>query len=98
MVAVLSEMSRTPKRNDALGKDHWPHTSALLLGGPVRGGRVLGATDGLQESLPMDLATGAVDPAGTLLRYDNLAAGLLAMLDVDPGPWLPGSEPFLGAL
>ena len=97
VVAVLSEMSRTPKRNAALGKDHWPHTSALLLGGPVRGGRVCGATDFLQESLPMDLATGVATPSGDLLRYNNFMAGILAMLDIDASPWLPGAVPFLGA-
>jgi hypothetical protein len=97
LVVVLSEMTRTPKRNAELGKDHWPHTSALLLGGPVRGGRTCGGTDGLLESLPMDLATGEVDPAGSLCKYDNLAAGILAMIGVDPERYLPGSVPFLGA-
>ncbi|MBX2802338.1 MAG: DUF1501 domain-containing protein [Myxococcales bacterium] len=97
VVVVLSEMARTPKRNGALGKDHWPHTSALLLGGDVRGGRVCGGTDALAESLPMDLSTGALDAAGQLLKYDNLVAGLLTLLDVDPSPWLPGTVPFTGA-
>jgi hypothetical protein len=97
LVVVVSEMTRTPKRNAELGKDHWPHTSALLLGGPVRGGRVCGGTDGLLESLPMDLATGEVDPAGALCKYDNFAAGILAMIGVDPERYLPGSVPFLGA-
>ncbi|MEQ1502725.1 MAG: DUF1501 domain-containing protein, partial [Myxococcota bacterium] len=97
LVVVVSEMTRTPKRNEALGTDHWPHTSALLFGGPTRGGRVCGATDGLLESLPMDFATGAVDPAGALCQYDNFVAGVLAMVGVDPERWLPGSEPFRGA-
>ena len=96
LVAVLSEMGRTPRLNAALGKDHWPHASAMMMGGPVRGGRVLGATDDLQESLPVDLATGEVDAAGAILRYDNLVAGILAMLDVDHDPYLPGIVPFLG--
>jgi hypothetical protein len=98
LVVVLSEMTRTPKRNASLGKDHWPHTSALLMGGPVKGGRVCGGTDGLLESLPMDLSTGEVDPSGSLCKYDNFVAGILAMIGVDPGPYLPGSVPFLGAL
>lgn len=98
LVVVLSEMTRTPKLNAVGGKDHWPHTSAMWIGGPVRGGRTCGATDGLLESLPMDLATGVIDPAGELCRYDNFVAGLLAASDVDPARWLPGSEPFLGAL
>jgi len=98
LVAVVSEMSRTPKRNSSKGKDHWPTTSALLVGGPVRGGRVVGATDDGLEALPLDFASGDVTESGSILRYDNFAAGILAMLDIDPGDWYPGVEPFLGAL
>jgi len=96
MVIVLSEMSRTPKYNESGGKDHWPHTSALFLGGGLPGGRVLGGTDDLAESLPVDLDTGRVDPSGALLKYDNFVAGILETLDVDPTPWLPGVAPFRG--
>jgi len=98
VVAVVSEMSRTPKRNAEKGKDHWPTTSALLLGGPVRGGRVLGGTDDLVEAMPVDLATGETYAKGQVLRYDNFAAGVLAMLDIDPGDWFPGVEPYLGPM
>jgi len=98
IVAVVSEMSRTPKLNSGKGKDHWPTTSALLLGGPVRGGRVAGATDAGLEAMPVDFATGEVSSKGAILRYDNFAAGILAMLDIDPGDWYPGVEPFLGAM
>lgn len=97
LVAVLSEMGRTPRRNAALGKDHWPHASALLIGAGVSGGRVVGGTDELQESLPIDFLTGEVDPRGQLLKYDNLLAGILAMVGVDHEPWMPGIRPFLGA-
>lgn len=98
LVAVMSEMGRTPRRNAALGKDHWPHASALLIGGGVSGGRVVGGTDDLQESLPVDFATGSVDLRGDLLKYDNLLAGILSMVGVDHEPWMPGIRPFLGAL
>lgn len=96
LVCVISEMTRTPLVNALGGKDHWPHTSALFIGGGVVGGRVRGATDDYLESLPVDLATGAVDPAGELLRYDNLAAGLLDHLGVDAERWFPGITPFRG--
>jgi len=96
LVVVLSEMTRTPRMNVHGGKDHWPHTSALLFGGPVRGGRVLGGTDDALMSLPVDLSTGALDDAGELLGYDSLAAGILELVDVDPGPWLPGITPLRG--
>ena len=96
VVAVLSEMTRTPLRNASGGKDHWGHTSALLLGA-VRGNAVSGGTDGLLESMPMDLATGQLDPKGALCKYDNLCAGLLELVGVDPEEWLPGVVPFRGA-
>jgi hypothetical protein len=96
VVAVLSEMTRTPLRNLSGGKDHWGHTSALLLGA-VRGDAVSGATDQLLESMPMDLASGAPDPNGSLCKYDNLCAGLLELVGVDPQEWLPGVVPFRGA-
>lgn len=96
VVAVVSEMTRTPLRNASTGKDHWGHGSALLLGA-VRGGTVSGSTDHQVESLPMDLATGVPDPEGELCRYDSFCAGLLELVDVDPGDWLPGVVPFRGA-
>lgn len=94
VVLVASEMGRTPKLNDAGGKDHWPVTSALVLGGGLRGGRVLGGTgDGL-EALPVDLATGEVVQQGTRLSYSNFAAGLLGAVGVDASSHLPNTEPF----
>jgi hypothetical protein len=92
VIAVVSEMSRTPRRNGAGGKDHWPVTSALFLGGPLAGGRVLGGTDDGLVGLTVDTATGRPDPGGRGLRYDHVVAGLLAAMDVDPGPWLPDAE------
>ncbi|MBX2796458.1 MAG: DUF1501 domain-containing protein [Myxococcales bacterium] len=103
VIAVLSEMTRTPLPNKSGGKDHWGHTSALLLGG-VRGNAVSGGTDRLLESLPADLTTGRLlDPADCpsgsrcLIKYDNLAAGILDLVGVDPEPWLPGVLPFRAA-
>ncbi len=96
VVVVLSEMTRTPLRNAVGGKDHWGHTSALMLGA-VRGNAVSGGTDDYLESLPVDLATGAIDGSGELNKYDNLCAGMLELVGVDPEPWLPGVTPFRGA-
>ncbi|MEZ4236663.1 MAG: DUF1501 domain-containing protein [Myxococcota bacterium] len=96
VVAVISEMTRTPLRNQAGGKDHWGHTSAMLFGA-VRGGVSSGSTSHLLESQPMDLATGEPDPGGALCKYDNLCAGVLELVGVDPGDWLPGVVPFRGA-
>ncbi len=93
IVAVMSEMSRTPKLNGDAGKDHWPVTSAMIIGGGVRGGRAYGgSTDELNAAL-VDLATGERDSSapGTI-QTDNLVAGVLTLAGVDPEPWFPGVE------
>lgn len=93
LVLVLSEMSRNPTLNVDLGKDHWPLTSALLLGGPVPGGRVLGGTDAGLGALPIDPVSGQAE-GDRLLYAADFVAGVLAALGVDPAPWLPDAEPF----
>lgn len=45
MVVVWGEFGRTPKINSNAGRDHWPSVcSALIAGGGLRGGQVIGAT------------------------------------------------------
>lgn len=96
LVVVLSEMSRTPKRNAALGKDHWPHACWLLWGAGIPHLTTVGETDMLVESMKMDLATGELNENGQYNKYDNMAAGLLDLLDVDPAEWYPDVEVFRG--
>ncbi len=94
-VVVLSEMARSPRRNADNGTEHWPTTSALIIDpSGHRGGRVMGGTDDHLLPLPIDLGSGAIATKGNPLRYDALAAGLLAHCDVDPEAWLPGVTPF----
>jgi uncharacterized protein (DUF1501 family) len=46
LVACFGEFGRTPKINANAGRDHWGEcSSALLAGGGIRGGIVLGASD-----------------------------------------------------
>lgn len=45
-VVVWGEFGRTPKINQSAGRDHWPSANfALLAGGGMRTGQVIGATD-----------------------------------------------------
>jgi hypothetical protein len=47
-VVVWGEFGRTPRINNTAGRDHWPQVScALLAGGGMRTGQVIGATDRL---------------------------------------------------
>ena len=88
VVVVASELGRTPRQNGAQGKDHWPVTSAMVIGGGLKGGRVLGGTDGALVAAGIDLQTGARAPAAPPLHYGNFAAGLLQAVGVDPAPYL----------
>jgi hypothetical protein len=46
LVVAVGEFGRSPKINAMAGRDHWEHCySALIAGGGVRGGRVVGASD-----------------------------------------------------
>lgn len=96
VVAVVSEMGRTPRRNAAKGKDHWPVTSALVFGAGVSGGRTVGGTDDELQAMNVDLATGEAraDGSGTQLQYTNLAAGILGLVGADASTYFPGSEAF----
>ena len=95
-IAVLSEMGRMPVLNASGGKDHWPTTSALLIGAGVAGGQAFAGTDDLLDPIAADFETGAPDPHGQVVGYDHLAAGILECVGADPGEWLPGIAPFRG--
>ncbi len=46
IVVAIGEFGRSPRLNPAGGRDHWPHCwSALLAGGGIRGGQVIGRSD-----------------------------------------------------
>jgi hypothetical protein len=46
LVIAWGEFGRTPRVNNDAGRDHYPNVfSAALAGGPVQGGRVVGASD-----------------------------------------------------
>jgi uncharacterized protein (DUF1501 family) len=98
VIVVLSEMARTPNLNADLGKDHWPVTSALLVGPGIAGGRTIGGFDPLFYGARIDPASGAEDSSGVEIMAGNLGATLLTLADVDPAEWLPGFQPLPGLL
>jgi len=93
-VLVMSEMGRTPFLNAGMGKDHWPYTSAMLLGAGVRGDRVVGVSDDVLVGQSVDHATGEAASSGELLGAAGLLAGVLTSFGVDPGAYFPGVTPF----
>jgi uncharacterized protein (DUF1501 family) len=74
LLVVESEFGRTPAISKEGGRDHWPHAScALLMGGGICPGRVLGATD-VQGGEPVE---GQYSPS-------DIANTLLTQLGIDP--------------
>jgi hypothetical protein len=96
---VVSEMGREPLLNADGGKGHWTFTSALLVGAGVRGGQVVGGMDGDFFGQKIDLASGEATDGGERLTSSHLGATLLALADVDPGPYVDeGVAPITAAL
>jgi hypothetical protein len=74
VVACFGEFGRTPRINGAAGRDHWgPCSSALLAGGGIQGGRVIGASD-RDGAYPR---SGKVDPV-------DLHASIFQCLGINP--------------
>jgi hypothetical protein len=73
-VYVTGEFGRTPKINKNVGRDHYPRAMfQLLAGGGVKGGQVLGASDGKGE-FPAD---------GKGFSPDDVAASFYHTLGID---------------
>lgn len=98
LVLVVSEMGRTPALNGVAGKDRWPYTSALLVGPGLAADRVIGGFDDGWAGQPVDPDSGEVVTDGPLLSAEALGATVLAWAGVDPGPYVDGVSPLLGAL
>jgi hypothetical protein len=50
VVVVWGEFGRTPRINKEAGRDHWPQVScALIAGGGLKGGQIVGSTNRLGE-------------------------------------------------
>jgi len=74
LVFVTGEFGRTPKINVRAGRDHYPRAMfALLAGGGIRGGQVVGESD--------EKAEGPKDKA---ITPDDLAATFYTALGIDP--------------
>ncbi|HWE37175.1 MAG TPA: DUF1501 domain-containing protein, partial [Isosphaeraceae bacterium] len=81
MVLAFGEFGRTPKINPAGGRDHHPGCwTVLFAGGPIHGGRVVGASDEIGAA-PKDRPVSTQHIAATIYR------GLGISLDTElPGP------------
>jgi uncharacterized protein (DUF1501 family) len=82
----MGEFGRTPKINKNAGRDHWGEcSSALLAGGGVRGGRVIGASD-RHAAYPISDPVDPADLQATLYHCMGLDRQQL-MYDRLQRPW-----------
>ena len=73
-VVVWGEFGRTPKINKDAGRDHWaPVNGALLAGGGMKVGQVIGSTDARRPT-----------PRATPIHYHDVLATVYHNLGIDP--------------
>jgi hypothetical protein len=78
-VVVWGEFGRTPRINKDAGRDHWPRVnSAILAGGGLRTGQVVGSTDKLGGSA-----------VSTPIHYHDVLATVYRCLGIDPHAFVP---------
>ena len=81
-VVVWGEFGRTPRINPQAGRDHWPQVScALLAGGGMRTGQVIGSTNRLGE-YAKDRPVHVQEVVGTI--YRNLGIDPMSVTLKDP--------------
>ncbi len=84
LVLAVGEFGRMPKINDKAGREHWNNCySALIAGGGVRGGRVVGASDKRGEQ-PADRPTTPADVGATILSRLGIGAAELTGIGLSP--------------
>ena len=73
-VMIAGEFGRTPKVSNIGGRDHWPQVNcALLAGGGMRHGQIIGSTD-----------KNAEEAASRHVHYHDVLATIYHRLGIDP--------------
>lgn len=77
LVVATGEFGRTPKLNNQGGRDHWPSAwSAILAGGGISGGQVVGKTDA-HAGEPIDRPVGPEELLATIGQHLGLSPSFL---------------------
>jgi hypothetical protein len=94
LVLAWGEFGRTPRVNNDAGRDHYPNVfSAVLAGGPVQGGRVVGASDA-HGAFPRANAKTPQDVLATVYRHLGIDTTMQYSDNTGrPHPVLPGGRP-----
>ncbi len=84
LVLAVGEFGREPKVNDKAGREHWPHCyCALLAGGGVKGGRVIGTSDA-RAAKPADTPLTPGDLCATVHHAVGLTSEHLTGMGLTP--------------
>jgi len=84
LVIAVGEFGRTPKINDKAGREHHPDCySALVAGGGVVGGRVIGTSDARAEK-PADTPLSPTDLCATVHHAIGLTSEQIAGMGLTP--------------
>lgn len=85
-VLVWGEFGRTPKISAQVGRDHWPRVAcALLAGGGMKMGQVIGATDRLAGE-PIDRPVSFQEVFATLYHNLGIDVGHVTIPDLHGRP------------
>lgn len=85
LVVAVGEFGRTPRINDKAGRDHWEHCySALIAGGGIRGGQVIGESDARAERPRLRPVTPA-DLSASILHAVGVTTEQAATLGINSG-------------
>jgi hypothetical protein len=84
LVLAVGEFGREPKVNDKAGRDHWPGCySAIMAGGGVKGGRVIGTSDA-KAAKPIDTPLTPADLNATVLQQVGLTSEQVTGIGLAP--------------
>jgi hypothetical protein len=95
-IVLFSDMGRAPQNNSDLGKDHWPYSSALVVGSKNSGGRSFGGYNSEFVGESIDLSTGLPSTSGEVITAGHFGSTLLGMMGVDWQKFVPNSLPLYG--
>ncbi len=93
LVIGWGEFGRTPRVNAQAGRDHYPNVfSAVLAGGPVRGGRVVGESDA-NGAFPKSNPKTPQDVLATLYKHLGIDTEAQYLNNGRPVGVLPSGKP-----
>ncbi len=93
LVLAWGEFGRTPKVNNDAGRDHYPNVfSAALAGGPIVGGRAIGASDE-KGAFPKSLPRTPQDVLATVYKHLDVDIHESYMNNGRPIAVLPSGKP-----